>query len=197
MKRTCLVLLSVLLLLCSCSKNEKEKNENVEKTEKTEKYIIPESWLRFSGMTPEESLESLLKLGEDYYTDAIVSGNNLELMLTDRQRDNHIKRNDEYLNEIVATVSEANSLYRCVLDENYQKFEIHMDEKMSTYLQVTTLGMFALCYGQNYMFKNKTSEWSVDISIYNCHTGKLVISMTVPTDLGSWGDKEWEASYND
>lgn len=177
--------LLLIVLACGCA----------DKTPKTETYIIPETFWGYTGTTQEEGVESFDELGEDYCTSAKVVGRDVQVELTEAQRDNLIQRNNDYIAELAEDFEAYNSEYRYVGDENYQKLEFYFDEKIPAILHVKTLFGISGAYGLNYVLENHDTEWQVDMKIYNCHTNKLVVSVKTPYESASYGPEEWKASY--
>lgn len=183
-------LLLLIILACGCA-------DKTPKTPKTETYIIPETFWGYTGTSPEEGVESIRKLGDDYYTDVKVVDRNVQVELTERQRENMIRRNDEYIAELAENFEKHNSEYRYVGDENYQKLDFYFDEKIPDILHVKTLFGISGAYGLNYVLKNHDTEWQVDLKIYNCHTNKIVATVDVPNETVTYGPAEWKASYDE
>ncbi len=181
------VLFSVLVLLSGCAKQ----------APKTETYIIPTSYWTYTSTTPEEAVETFYDLGEEYYTDVKIVDEGVQAELTDAQRDRLIQRNNDYIKKLVTEYETYNSEYRYVPDENYQKVDFYFDEKIPNLLHAATVYNVAAGYGLNYILQNNTTDWHVDISIYNCHTDQLVVSINAPYETVSYGPAEWAASYNE
>ena len=47
----------------------------------------------------------------------------------------------------------------------------------------------------NGIIETNNSDWGVDASIVNCHTGKTVVQGTFPGASLTFGEAEWKASY--
>ncbi len=180
-----LFLLIVLASGCTNSKPE------------TETYIIPNSYWTYTSTTTEEALDTFYELGSDYYTDVKAVDEGVQVELTEQQRDNLIQRNNDYIDKLVSDYEAYSSDYRYVPDENYQKVAFYFDEKIPPMLHAATVYNVAAGYGLNYILLHNTTEWGVEISIYNCHTDQLVVSIDAPHETVSYGPAEWEASYNE
>ena len=50
-------------------------------------------------------------------------------------------------------------------------------------------------FGILQIFTTGDSNWSVEVTVYNCHTGKQVSSAVMPEGGFSIGDEEWKISY--
>ncbi len=181
------LLLLVLLLVSGCA----------DKKPKTETYIIPKSYWDYAGSTLEEAVESFHKLGGDYYTEVKELEDGVQLELTEEQRDNLIRRNDEYHDRIIAEFKSYSDEYRFEPDETYQTVNLYFDEKLPPATNIKTVFMLTAGYGMNYILKNNTTDWNVEFCIYNCHTNKLVVSANIPDEEASCGPEEWKASYNE
>lgn len=180
-------LLLLIVLACGCA----------DKTPKTETYIIPETFWGYTGTSPEEGAESFRELGNDYYTDVKVVDRNVEVELTEEQRENIIRRNDEYIAELAEDFEKYDSEYRYVGDENYQKLDFYFDEKIPDILHVKTVFGISGTYGLNYVLKNHDTQWQVDLKIYNCHTNNVVVTVEIPNETATYGPEEWQASYGE
>lgn len=190
-RNLCLVLLLILCFAFSgCTQTQQSDLQ-------TETYLLPNSYFEFTGSDIEEAVESCLALGKEFCTDAKVTNEGMQLVLTKTQLENLVKRNDDFIAELEEGFMNANDLYRCELDESYKNLTLYFDENISSTMQVKTILGIASNYGMNYMLQNNTTDWNVKIEIYNCHTDKLVVSVNVPDEEISYGAKEWEESYND
>ena len=50
-------------------------------------------------------------------------------------------------------------------------------------------------YALNGIIESGNSDWSVEVTIENCHTGNAVAQGVLPDDSITFGQEEWEASY--
>lgn len=162
-----------------------------------ETYIIPETVWEYAGITQEEVVQSIRELGDGNYTDVKVVDQNVEVELSEIERNILIRRNDEYLDELVKYYKAYNFEYRYVGDENYQQLKLYFDEKIPHSLYVKIVHYLPAVYGMNYILKNNTEDWNVEICVYNCHTNKLVVSANAPYETVTCGPDEWKASYEE
>lgn len=195
-RKIILPLLLLCVLLCGCSSPESNPKPEAS-TPCTETYIIPNSFWEYSGTKPEDAVDTFFELGDDYYTSAKVVDEGVQVELTELQRDNLIQRNNDYNERLIADFMAYNSEYWYVPDENYQRLAFYFDEKIPGFLNVKTVYNLAAGYGMNYILQNNTVDWNVEISIYNCHTGKLVASVNSPYETVSYGPEEWQKSYEE
>lgn len=187
-RRIIAALLLLCSLLCGCAGVEEES---------TEICIIPVSYWAFSGMTPEEGVESFESLEEGYYTSVEVVEEGVQLELTKQQRDKLIQRNNEFIEELAEKFLSCNEEYRYVPDESYHQLAFYFDEKIPMITHVFSVYGIACTYGMNDILLNHTQDWSVDVSIYNCHTDQLVVSVQIPNESVTYGDEEWAKSYEE
>lgn len=186
------ILFTILIVCCllgGCSQKEQTAS-------KAETYIIPNSFFAFTGSNVNESVESCLELGSDYCTDAKQISDGMQLELTDEQLNNMVKRNDEFINKLVNQFTSLNSMYKCVLDESYQRLTLYFDENISSITEAKTILGITSNYAMNYILLNNTTVWNVHVEIINCHTNKCVVSVNIPSEEVSYGPEEWEESYN-
>ena len=87
-------------------------------------------------------------------------------------------------------------MYKYIPDGSYEKLILYFDENISSTIEAKTILGIASNYGMNYMLLNNTTDWNVQIEIFNCHTYKVVASVSVPNGEVSYGAEEWEESYN-
>ena len=162
----------------------------------TETYIIPCSYFEFTGSEISDAVASCLSLGDAFCTEAKEVPEGMQLKLTDKQLENLIQRNNEFIKDLADKLEDSNSLYKFVMDDSYKNLTLYFDENIPSTLQVQTILGIASYYGMNYMLLNNTVEWNVQIEIFNCHTNKLVASVNIPDEEISYGAKDWEESYN-
>ena len=184
------ITLVIFCIISGCSQSQPNDS-------KTEIYIIPNSYFEFTGSEIDEAVKSCLELGNDFCTNAKEIPEGMQLELTDEQLNNFVQRNDNFVDELSKQFTSSNSMYKCVLDESYEKLTLYFDENISSTLQVKMILGIVSNYGMNYMLLNNTTDWNVQIEIFNCHTDKPVVSVNIPDEEISYGAKEWEESYND
>ena len=191
MKRSiCIIVLLFGYILSGCGQTSPSSVE-------TELYILPNSYLKFSGMEVDEAVESCLELGNEYCTEAKAIPEGLQLELTQEQLDNLVLKNNHFIDELARKLTDSNNLYKYEPDENYQTLTLYFDENISGLLQIKTILGIASSYAMNYMLINHVSDWKIKIEIYNCHTNKLVCSVNIPGEEVTYGAKEWEESYKE
>ena len=175
-----------LVFLCGCS---------AEKTEEVKTYIVPESYFTYTGTDPAEDVEFMNGKGAEYSMSAKVSEGNLVLELTDSQRDAFVQRNNEFIDQLANSLLSTSEYYKFVKDENYKKVDFYFDELASPMAQVQAVFGAASGYRLNQILINNTTDWHVEVNIYNCHTGKAVMSVVIPEGEASYGQEEWINSY--
>ena len=92
-------------------------------------------------------------------------------------------------------VEEENSEYSCELSSDYSKVVYKYDENIDGILQAKILVSLTSIYVMNGIIETNNSDWGVDASIVNCHTGKTVVQGTFPGASLAFGEAEWKASY--
>lgn len=163
-----------------------------EDTENLTEIVIPESYLQFTGADPEETAESY----QEYCTNAEVSGADVVLEVTDKQKDNIMQMNQSFIDKTLEKFKDENTDYSYEMDENYASIVYAYDENIDAYLQAQLLMGVTSIYVLNRMIENTTSEWSVEVTIENCHTGKTVAHGELPEDTLTFGESEWRESYD-
>lgn len=189
------VMLIFLTLFYGC--NNQPVNRNKPTTDdKLYTITIPESYYTYTGTDPSEDSKTSKELGDAYCTDAIVSGKNLIIKVTDTQRKNLIKRNNDYIDKLVGQLLDINSKYKYTGDDEYKELSFYIDENLPANVHLKTIYGTAIGYGLNYILENNSTDWSVHLTIYNYHTGKKVAEGNLPQDTISYGAEEWKKSYD-
>ena len=188
MKKRILFIISLLLILAGCN--------TTPKVEITKEYLIPNSFFEFTNTNIESANKSIVGLGNDYYTKTECLDNGLRLVLTDIQRDNLIRRNNDFINELIKSFKNENIKYSVVTDSTNKNLKFYFDENLSAAKQIKAVFGVATGYGYNLLLSG-IEDWNVKIEIYNCHTNKLVASGNIPNEEFSYGDEEWRKSYNE
>ena len=69
------------------------------------------------------------------------------------------------------------------------------DESIESGVQAKMLMGVTSMYALNGIIESENSDWSVEVTIENCHTGNAVAQGVLPDDSITFGQEEWEASY--
>lgn len=163
--------------------------------EKLVTIVIPESYFEYAGSDAAKAAESCIELGDEYCTSAEAKDNDLVLKVTDRQRENLIKRNNEFIDELLTSFKRFNSEYEFTGSEDYSEVTFYYDEDITTILQIESVFGVTVGYGLNSILQNNSETWSVHLKIVNCHTGKTVVEGDIPQDIMTYGPDEWKNSY--
>lgn len=186
MKKKLIALALILgLLLCGC----------YHPPEPTEIYLIPNSFLAFNTMDHDEALEFFQDFGPDYCTDVQSVDDGIQLTLTEKQLAHWIEHNNEEIEKFFSDLAEINSEFHFERDENFQHVAFYLDENIPMITHAMRVYGVAAYYGLNYLLLNHAEDWSVEVSLYNCHTNKLVARVNIPYESVSYGDEEWAKSY--
>ena len=181
-----LMLLS-FAFLCGCSNDVAEE---------TKTYIFPESYFVYTGTDAADQAEAMTELGEEFCTSAEAVGNSVKLELTDVQRDNMIKRNSDYAESLVNHLLKENKEYSYTGDDSYKKLDFYYDENASLMAEMFAIRGVSSCYAYNQILLNNTEDWNVEITIYNCHTNKVVVHANLPSEIDTtWNAEDWANSY--
>lgn len=189
-KRLFFIIFLICITLIGCNVNHQE---NIEKIEVKE-YLLPNSFIEFSGGEKAEQVKSFIEKGEDYCTDVTEDPEGIILHLTPSQKEIIIKDNKEFVDSLITDFSSSNSEYKCLIDDTRNTLSLYYDENIDPGLQIKTILGIASMMAFNDILENRTTEWSVKIEIINCHTNKEVVSVTIPQEEVSFGAKEWEES---
>ena len=134
------ITLVIFCIISGCSQSQPNDS-------KTEIYIIPNSYFEFTGSEIDEAVKSCLELGNDFCTNAKEIPEGMQLELTDEQLNNFVQRNDNFVDELSKQFTSSNSMYKCVLDESYEKLTLYFDENISSTLQVKMILGIVSNYG--------------------------------------------------
>ena len=144
-----------------------------------------------------EAVNDLNELGEKYCTSAKVVDEGIEIELTKEQRDNLIKRNNEFKEKLIKNYKDLGYTYKGDNGkENYTKLEFYYDENLGPLEEMKVVSSSVSEYGLNQILLTNNPDWKVNVKIINCHNGKEVISFQIPTEeVISWSVEDWENSY--
>lgn len=162
----------------------------------TKEIRLPESLILFSGSTAEETEKSYKELGKAYCTDAYVDGGGLVMVMTDQQVKNMLDYNNDWVEELTEKFEASGNGYEITGDSHYQSVDFSYDENMAANTQIETIYGIVAMYGMNYIL-TEDADWSVDVSIVNCHTGRTVAEGTLPEETLNFDNDDWRASYED
>ena len=179
-------LLILILVLCSggCS-------GELADTEQLTEIVIPASYLQFVGADAEDTAESY----REYCTDSEVRDMDVVLEVTDSQKDDIMQMNQDFIDKTLDEFMDGNPEYSYELADDYSSIVYSYDDKIDASLQAQLLLGVTSMYALNGIIENNTSEWSVEIAIENCYTGKTVAHGILPEDTVSFGESEWRESY--
>ena len=195
MKRRLLGLFfGILMAFSACSMGQTETSgtgESSQESVQTFQVVVPASLLRFTGSTGQELVDSA---GESC-TSAFVQGEDAVLELTEAQREDLLQENAEFIQECKDEFLQENAAYGCEINEEETQIVLHYDETIDQNRQAKTLlGLSSMC-GFNQVLRAQSSQWSVHLEVINCHTGKVVAAGDLPQDSITFGNEEWQASY--
>ena len=179
------LLISVLILCLGGCAGSPEELEGV-----TE-IVIPASYLQFVGADAEDTAESY----REHCTDSEVRDTSVVLDVTDRQKNDIIQMNQEFIDKVLDEFQNKNPAYSYELADDYSSIVYTYDENLDSFLQAELLMGITSMYALNGIIENNTTEWNVKVTIENCHTGKTVAHGELPEDTVSFGKSEWIKSY--
>lgn len=189
------ILLAAVIFACAaCAQSPSEEQNNInEETEQQEtiEITLPGSLFEFANTDLQDNKEAF----EEYCTDVREDGDSLVLEVTEEQREALIEMNQKNIDDILDQVAEENSEYSCELSSDYSKVVYKYDENIDGILQAKILVSLTSIYVMNGIIETNNSDWSVDASIVNCHTGKIVVQGIFPGASLTFGEAEWKASY--
>lgn len=189
------VLLAAVVFACAaCAESPSEEQNNInEETEPQEtiEITLPGSLFEFANTDLQDNKEAF----EEYCTDVREVGDSLVLEVTEEQREALIEMNQKNIDDILDQVEEENSQYSYELRDDCSGVVYRYDESIESVVQAKMLMGVTSMYALNGIIESGNSDWSVEVTIENCHTGNAVAQGVLPGDSITLGEQAWEASY--
>jgi len=162
-----------------------------------EEILLPASIFEFAGTDVAEEAEAFKELGSDYVTSARAAEEGVYLTVTREQRENLKERNNEYMSRFLERLvndEAGDGLYAYELSEAGDRIVYSFDEQYSAWQQLFLIYTVPTYLGLNQALDGVT-DWSVSLTIMNCHTGREVVTMNLPEEIPEYTEEEWEKSY--
>lgn len=195
-RRSFVIILIICFVLIGCKGKSPEDGISVaSENEEAEEYSIPKSFILFGTSTVSDFVESAKEEGDDYCTDVKETPDGAILYLTETQKNKLIAENIEFLEEVTEHFLSADENYKCELDDENLKLRLYYDENIDPGLQIKTIMGIVSMAAFNHIINEKTTDWKMDVEIYNCHSNNLVVSVCLPEEEVSFGEEEWRLSY--
>lgn len=185
----CMCFTFILLFFSSCVTQVNNQSDSIST------MIIPRSFLRFTGVEQDEFIESFSSNYNDIYTEVKAEGEDVVVSMTELQRQNFIKQNERDTDSALEDYYSYNSKYKFCGSDNYKKVEFYHDEHLPKLDEGATILWVVSGYGLMQLLTNNSGDWSVEVEVYNCHTGKLVAEGTAPHEHLGWTSEDWTRSY--
>lgn len=192
MKKIAAILLMAVMMLTACApKGQHVPSDNDTEEDKVTEITIPASYLDFTGNDAEETAEDY----KAYCTDAAVQDRNVVLEVNEQQKQEILEMNQGFIDDAVEDFQEENLQYSYELKDDFSGVVYRYDESIESGVQAKMLMGVTSMYALNGIIEIGNSEWSVEVTIENCHTGNVVAQGVLPDDSISFGQEEWETSY--
>ena len=192
MKKIAAILLTAVMMLTACApKGQHVPSDNDTEEDKVTEITIPASYLDFTGNDAEETAEDY----KAYCTDAAVQDRNVVLEVNEQQKQEILEMNQGFIDDAVEDFQEENLQYSYELKDDFSGVVYRYDESIESGVQAKMLMGVTSMYALNGIIESGNSEWSVKVTIENCHTGNVVAQGVLPDDSISFGQEEWETSY--
>ena len=153
---------------------------------------VPYSLLKFSGMTTDEFINSCEEV-HGYSVVDYVDGDYIDIIISEDIED-IIHDNNIFVEDLIVEFTESSSEYYINGSDDYKSLDIGIDEYFDTDLLMKTLTGIISEYGYNQVLMG-TTDWSVYVTVYNCHTGNIVNSGKIPYEEFEVTSELWEDSY--
>ena len=158
--------------------------------------VIPESYYEYFGDTPGEDVASIRALGPDYCTRAYRKDGGIVIVANSRQRKNLRKRNDHLIKYYKDLFLEESSEYAIHSSPDFRHLEFVYDEKMDETTQNEAVRGLAYMYVLNQLIDGAGENWSLNITIRNCHTGKRIADVKIPGHAIDFSHADWNESID-
>ena len=192
MKKIAAILLTAVMMLTACApKGQHVPSDNDTEEDKVTEITIPASYLDFTGNDAEETAEDY----KAYCTDAAVQDGNVVLEVNEQQMQEILEMNQDFIDDVLEDFQEENSQYSYELKDDFSGVVYRYDESIESGVQAKMLMGVTSMYALNGIIESGNSDWSVEVTIENCHTGNAVAQGVLPGDWITLGEQEWEASY--
>lgn len=183
---------AVLILSCvGCGGTIDVTADETTIQESTEEITIPASYLNFISANANETAEGY----EEYCTKAEVQGQDVILKVTEQEKKDILEMNQDFADDVLEDFKSEDPEYSYVLKEDFGGVVYSYDENIESGVEARLLMGVTAMYALNNMIEENSSDWSVEVTIENCHTGNIVATGVLPQDTISFGESEWEASY--
>lgn len=183
-----LLTIAISVLLCSACAVAKPTETKVEKTEE---ITIPASFIHFINSDAEKVATSY----EDYCAETIMKDGDVILSVTEKQKNKIVNMNCDFIDETIETLEDAAPEYSFELAEDYSSATYRYDENIDGILQAKLLLGITSMHVLNGILVTGNSDWSIEVTIMNCHNDNVVARGTLPDDTINLDDEIWEASY--
>lgn len=190
-------LLFIMLICTACSDDH---NPQIQSEPETILITIPESYFRFTRADIEEQVESYKK----YCTNVKIEDADLVLEVTEKQRNNLVDMNDEYIEKTVEEFKAVDSNYNCELSPDYSSVVYEYDEKLYEYdreengrIQAGILMGVTSTHVLNGILENNNPDWEIQLVVKNCYNGNVVAETVLPEGGFTIRNEDWEASYKE
>ena len=179
----------------SCFGCNKEYTNDVSTTSITNDFtakevILYESFIKFSGSTPEIQRDSFINSGPDFCTDAYIKDNNVILVLTENQINNLVRSNDDWIERLIARIEEKDTKYKAEITPDYQSVKFYIDENLPLVNGADGIYGIIGTLAQNQILLYE-KEWSVYVEIINCNTGEIVSAAFCPQESIQFNPEDW------
>ena len=185
----CMCFIFILLFFSSCVTQVNNQSDSISTMN------IPHSLIRFCGLEQDEFIESISSNHNDIYTEVKAEGEDVVVSMTESQKQNLIKQTEQIIDNSLEDYYNFSPEYRFYGSNDYKKVEFYHDEHLRKLDEEIAILKVASQYAQMQLLMDDSEDWSVEVKVYNCHTGKLVAEATVPHDHFRSTSEDWTRSY--
>lgn len=129
-----------------------------------------------------------------YYTNIRQEDGHTVIDMTGLQKYGNMVNCKEDLNSSIDAFENIDPSYRVEYDDTYSSVEFYCDEKGIDNHALIEIDNILYKLSLIKMLQDPTGTWSIQTSMYNCHTNEKVYEFQYPTEDWSWSKLDWNKS---
>lgn len=203
LKRLVALLMVALISLNSlgCDSNNmavvsKPEANSISSKENTTKVIFPENIINISGNTAEEFVTSVKNDSKGDYKEIYVNDDGtVTMVLSADQKSKWLETREEGLESFKEQLEAKGKSYTMKWASDYTSVDVYYNLDLPTAdAAIVILGGELMCAMYQMFNGTNPDAWTVELSVYNSDTLKLVKAANCPQEKLSYVDADWKAS---
>lgn len=183
-----LLITALTLSMSGCTKTRSSANDTVE---------IPASYYEFFGDTPADDVEAVQALGPAFCTRCYRSNGGMVMKLSPRQRENLRSKYLSWIHYYTDELESAGENYQVIGSKDYRVLTLVFDEKLDVNSTNELVQGLSYYYVLNQLLDGAGENWSLDLRIKNCNTGKLVAKVKIPEQNIDFSGADWDRGIDE